>query len=205
MAASPNVHVVTSESLGQMLRNRMGLILGPSATHSPGFLRQLSKRLSEVYSVSEGPTVFQTADAALDRDTEASAIRLRMREFVTSYSPIPELPDLARIPWSAVLSFCFESAFDNAFQQDANSHATRRPVAILADPFVPLPPRNTPVAKLLGSIHTDEFSFSTATYKRSLSCTSSNQSGPLRLRRKRDFPPLCRVVRRPLILSPSCS
>ena len=36
-------------------------------------------------------------------------------------------------------------------------------------------------------------------------CTSSNQSGPLRLRRKRDFPPLCRVVRRPLILSPSCS
>ena len=36
-------------------------------------------------------------------------------------------------------------------------------------------------------------------------CTSSNQSGPLRLRRKRDFPPLCRGVRRPLILSPSCS
>ena len=36
-------------------------------------------------------------------------------------------------------------------------------------------------------------------------CTSSNQSGPLRLRRKRDFLPLCRVVRRPLILSPSCS
>ena len=28
-------------------------------------------------------------------------------------------------------------------------------------------------------------------------CTSSNQSGPLRLRRKRDFLPLCRVVRRP--------
>ena len=38
-----------------------------------------------------------------------------------------------------------------------------------------------------------------------LQCTSSNQSGPLRLRRKRDFLPLCRVVRRPLILSPSCS
>ena len=36
-------------------------------------------------------------------------------------------------------------------------------------------------------------------------CTSSNQSGPLRLRRKRDFLPLCRVVRRPQILSPSCS
>ena len=40
---------------------------------------------------------------------------------------------------------------------------------------------------------------------RSRPCTSSNQSGPLRLRRKRDFLPLCRVVRRPLILSPSCS
>ena len=39
----------------------------------------------------------------------------------------------------------------------------------------------------------------------STECTSSNQSGPLRLRRKRDFLPLCRVVRRPLILSPSCS
>ena len=38
-----------------------------------------------------------------------------------------------------------------------------------------------------------------------VNCTSSNQSGPLRLRRKRDFLPLCRVVRRPLILSPSCS
>ena len=38
-----------------------------------------------------------------------------------------------------------------------------------------------------------------------MDCTSSNQSGPLRLRRKRDFLPLCRVVRRPLILSPSCS
>ena len=45
----------------------------------------------------------------------------------------------------------------------------------------------------------------TANFPAGLSCTSSNQSGPLRLRRKRDFLPLCRVVRRPLILSPSCS
>ena len=33
---------------------------------------------------------------------------------------------------------------------------------------------------------------------RGASCTSSNQSGPLRLRRKRDFLPLYRVVRRGL-------
>ena len=32
-------------------------------------------------------------------------------------------------------------------------------------------------------------------------CTSSNQSGPLRFCRKRHFPPLCRVVWRPRILS----
>ena len=36
------------------------------------------------------------------------------------------------------------------------------------------------------------------------SCTSSNQSGPLRSCRKRHFPPLCRVVRHPQILSSSC-
>ena len=35
-------------------------------------------------------------------------------------------------------------------------------------------------------------------------CTSSNQSGPLRSCRKRHFPPLCRVVRHPQILSSSC-
>ena len=37
-----------------------------------------------------------------------------------------------------------------------------------------------------------------------VACTSSNQSGPLRLFGKRHFPPLCRVMRRPQILSPSC-
>ena len=37
-----------------------------------------------------------------------------------------------------------------------------------------------------------------------LPCTSSNQSEPLRLCHKRHFPPLCRVRRRPQILSPSC-
>ena len=50
----------------------------------------------------------------------------------------------------------------------------------------------------------DNVSYSRAGQWNKAGCTSSNQSGPLRSCRKRHFPPLCRVVRHPQILSSSC-
>jgi hypothetical protein len=165
MASAPNVKIISRESLDDILRNRMGLILGPSATHGPTFYDQVSKRLSEAFAVPIGATVFDTSDAVLDKDIEDSAVRDVMRDFITAYTPVPGLRGLAQIRWSGVLSLCMDHAFDTPMQQDAAAHAARHPVTILADPFTPLPPRHTPLAKLLGSIQRDDFCCSTATYK----------------------------------------
>ena len=167
MEPSSTIRRLDSDSLSEVLRGRMGLVLGHGATHSNDFYSRLNEDLAAKFSISPADNFLETAGQILQGGIEEeAAIRNAIRDFTSVERLRPETRELARIKWAAVLSACFDGGFDDAFQQRVTQSATRHPVAVLHDAFTPVPPKSTPVFKLLGSVSRDDFCCTTPAYKR---------------------------------------
>ncbi len=129
-----------------------------------GALESLDTNLATTFDVPIQDNYCSTADIALDGGHSEQAIKTEIRRFIAGLSPHGQLHRLTQVRWTAVISACLDSFFDQAFQDATDQRPTAQAVTVLSEPSLSLPPRHIPVIKLLGSVHRDDFVFSTVSY-----------------------------------------
>jgi hypothetical protein len=87
-----------------------------------------------------------------------------VREVIGAQRKSSLLAHITKNRWSAVLCAALDGHFEDAFQQEADRHATWQPVTVLGDLTTIPPPRTVPVFKLLGVAARDNFAVSTVSY-----------------------------------------
>lgn len=157
-------HEIAANEVGELLRGRMGLIVGPSITCYPGILNDLSAHLVEQGKLSVEGTFLEVADALLDNGISDSQILEWIQSFIGKQKQSAVISHLAKARWASVLSGSLDSHLEDALQIESSRRPTRQYVTVLNDPLTPPPPRTIPVFKLLGTSARDSFAFSTVTY-----------------------------------------
>jgi hypothetical protein len=155
---------MSADDLRVLVRARPGLIIGPSWCYGKDTFAQLSEKLLPREFPSHDLPYFE---AITDSIRQGNASQLEAEGIIRSYFTRPVLErshKAAKIRWSAVLSFCLDSVFDNEFRQQA---ATRPGVHVTSVREFGgiLPPRTIPVFRLLGGIDTDDIALTTSAYK----------------------------------------
>jgi hypothetical protein len=158
------MNTIDAADIGQLLRGRMGLLIGPGMTTFPGSFGELRDQLAARGGVTAGDTYLATCDALIDNGTADSQIRDWIRETVSGQKRSALLSHLVKYRWAAVLSAALDGYFDDAFQQESARHVSRQQVTILSDLLTPPPPRTVPVYKLLGLVTRENFAASTVGY-----------------------------------------
>src|SRR5581483_8483954 len=157
-------HEIAANEVGELLRGRMGLIVGPSVTCYPGILNDLSAHLAEQGKASVKGTFLDAADALLDNGISDSQVIEWVQSFLGKQSASAVISHLAKARWASVLSGSLDSHLEDALQTESSRRPTRQNVTVLNDPLTPPPPRTIPIFKLLGTSARDSFAFSTVTY-----------------------------------------
>ena len=157
---------IKATDVANLLRGRMGLIIGPGVTKCPGSFTELSAELAAKGEVSEGRHYIETGDASLDKSVTEDTIKQWIRECISGQSRAVGMSQLAKIRWGAVLSASLDLEFEDRFEQEKSRHPTWPPVTTLVDLQRSPPPGTLPVYKLLGLASRDDFVFSEAGYIR---------------------------------------
>ncbi len=158
------MHVMPAADVPQLLRGRMGLIIGPGITKFPTAFSDLAGRLAESGNVASGGTYLDVADRMIDAGAADATVAERIREIVGSQQPSTLISQLCKARWGAVLSASLDMHFEDGFQQASTGHPSRQPVTVLADLRTMPPPRSIAVYKLLGVAARDGFARSQVTY-----------------------------------------
>ena len=158
------METIQPDEIGRLARGRMGLILGPGLSLYPGSLSDLSKELATQHQVPQGPTYLKTADAALEKGIEATAIRETIRSFVAAQKPSTLLTQLCKAKWAAVLSAALDTYFDERLRQEYSRRVVAPAVTTVADLATVPPPRSLPVFRLLGVAGRENLAYSTTSY-----------------------------------------
>jgi hypothetical protein len=160
------MHEIKPSDLGELLRGRMGLILGPSITKYASSFSDLARELAEKNNVPPGGTFLDVSDRLLDSGIPEAKIIECIREIVGHQAASAVLTHLTKARWAAVLSAALDSHFEDGFQQENQRSPSRQLVTVLGDLLTPPPPRTIPVFKLLGLIARDGFAYSSVSYVR---------------------------------------
>ena len=155
---------IRADELSSYLRGKMGLVVGPGFTVSPGVLTELSSHLAKEFGVEKRDNFLETADRCVEANTSEEALRESVRQFISIQKPAPTLPHLAKARWSAVLSLTLDTFFEDCLQRESERRYPSHSITVLDDNRQPPPPRTTPVYKLLGRSDRDTFSYTTANY-----------------------------------------
>jgi hypothetical protein len=158
------VDEINAADVGQLLRSRMGLLIGPAITKFPDSFTELRDELAKRGEVQPEGTYISTAEVLIEKGVGDSQIRDWVREIVAAQRQSSVLSHLAKPRWAAVLSASLDGHFVDAFQQESSRHVSRQQVTVLGDLLTPPPPRTVPVYKLLGAVTRDGFACSTVTY-----------------------------------------
>lgn len=147
-----------------LLRGSPGLLIGPSQTVSPQHCTDIETFLKEKYS-SDGATLRSIVDSiiATSANTEEQ-IRKEVAAFCNTAHPAPQLAQFAKVRWSAILSASPDIFLEKAMQIEEEKRPGRRSVYIGYDLSMPLPSRDIPVFKMLGTHVRHDFCLSTASY-----------------------------------------
>jgi hypothetical protein len=148
-----------------LIRNRLGLILGPGACFEQGIMARLSEQLANHFQVELGRNYIETSDEALEHlDNEAEVRDFIRRFFGEANAKAAELKALAKVKWNAVLSCALDDSFDTALKQHSQLHPLHQEVTVISSFPTALPPRSLPVLKLLGGLSREDYAYSTVTY-----------------------------------------
>jgi hypothetical protein len=149
-----------------LVRRRMGLIVGPSATVTPNFLSGLNEALAKRFlpGTPAKASFVETGEAVLDARVPEPDARAFIREHCAKQKASASLSALAEVRWTAILSFSLDNELENRLQEKANERPTDQPVSVVDDLLDTPPPRSLPSFKLLGSLLRDDFVWSRAAY-----------------------------------------
>src|SRR4051812_42528590 len=98
------VDEINAGEIGQLLRGRMGLVIGPAITKYPGSFTELSDEIAERGKVAASGTYLSTADTVSERGVAESQIREWVRAVVAAQRRSSVLTHLVKTRWAAVLS-----------------------------------------------------------------------------------------------------
>ena len=154
--------LLSAEDIERILRGRPGLLVGPSLSMGAGRLSYIAREIAEENGIlGEESNLLTQVDRLIATGNEnvASRVKEKLRdkfqEARTGTNRIIERT--AKTRWSAVLSACWDSDFEKSFQNWCEASPTRPKVTVISDYSQAVPPRTTPVYKLMGSIHHDDF------------------------------------------------
>lgn len=152
------------EDLRALVRARPGLIIGPSWCYGKDTFAELSQRLLPREPPQHDVPYFE---AITDSIRQGNGTQVQAEGIIRSFFSRPVLErshKAAAIRWSAVLSFCVDSVFDNEFRQQTAARPGAH-VTVVKEFGGILPPRTIPVYRLLGGIDTDDIALTTSAYK----------------------------------------
>ena len=153
------------QELGPLVKKRIGLIIGPSATLSPSFLPDLNKHLRrELNSDVPASTYLDIGDAAVQAGCDERQVREAIRQFTSAQKVSAVLAHLGEARLNAALSLCLDQQLETALQEHADKNPGLPKVAAINDLRSLPPPKSLPVYKLLGSAARDDFAFTRLTY-----------------------------------------
>lgn len=155
------------KALPALIKSRLGLIVGPSASLYNGVLSELNTHIATSLGVQPARTIFETGDRSLERPGATVAeLRETVRSFYTTKAAAPAIARLAKIDWAAVLSFCVDSTLETQLRLAADALPYSPNIAEISDSSTPYPPSSIPVFKCLGTLLSDSFACSSDTLAR---------------------------------------
>lgn len=161
------IRALSLERLHHYARGRLGLILGPAvSTANDGFFSGLSKRLADLASIEPKGAYHETGENAVASGIAHSTLLGSIEAFTTEQRPHPALSQLARAPWTAVLSCSLDHFFETKLQKEFEARPLRRDVSIISGPTEIARPSTIPVYKLLGSAQRRDAVATTADFLR---------------------------------------
>lgn len=147
---------VSAESIADILMGRAGLIVGPGATVNSGLYSSLAKSfgIQNSHLVSD---IKALGTALRGMNAPEEELKEKLRDQYGTEAPSPYLQTLAKPNWKAVISLAIDSYLEDRIQIELDKKPSRRPMTIVTDLSMPIPPRSTPVFKLLGSVSSTDF------------------------------------------------
>lgn len=149
--------------LSQHLRTGCGLIIGPAQSIGPSGIAQIATALQDRFNLTARGASLSMLPETVSGFPE-DAIRATLKEVIAATKASPHLRDIAKIHWSAVLSFTLDLHFEERAQEEAQKKLNRKPITVVADASLPLPPKTVPVFKMLGAHTRQDFSASASSY-----------------------------------------
>ena len=143
--------------LGLLFDGHLGLIVGPGLTLGTGALNSVNEAFADGFGVAVGENFLATADAAIRAGASLQAVVVELRRLFGALPPAPLPPRLAHLHLRAVLSYCPTSLLEDALRAHNDKSLFRFPLITLDDPAVAIPPRSTPMFKVLGSLQRETF------------------------------------------------
>ena len=154
----------TVKQIAPLFRTRVGLVLGPGAVYGTGVLRSLSQQLADSFAVPIRDRFDQVGDEVLSRGISEELLRKEVHRFITSRTPVQTYHNLTSVGWTAVLSCCLDTVFDDGFRSASERRLMSHEVNVVTDFSKAVAPRTVPVFKLLGSVVRNDGVISTDTY-----------------------------------------
>lgn len=153
------------QDLAPLVKKRIGLIVGPSATLNPAYLPELNRHLRRELKVEAASSNFlDTGEAFVLAGGEERRVREVVRQFTDAQKASPALPQLAEARLNAVLSLALDRNLETALQEYADKNPGQPKVAAINDLRTLAPLKSLPVFKLLGSTARDDFACTRTAY-----------------------------------------
>lgn len=156
----------TDSKLAHVLRfGAVGLLLGPGVT-AIGWQLKFQALTKERFATASAGRYFDVVDAARSKGTSDGDLRSAVRAALGQSLPHKDLPTLATVRWSAVLSASIDHRFESLLVKEADRNPQRPGPIVLDDATIAPPPRSVPIFKLLGSAEGDRFILGSVDYLR---------------------------------------
>lgn len=149
----PSIHVnrISSGDLSRIIRQRVGLIIGPGVT-TGALLPSAVASVLGIEEIGDPRTSFDLLEAARQQDVPIDEIHRAIQQGITDATPSPALPVLARTRWACVMSLTFDTVFENRLRQVLDRRAAPQPITVYHSLTEAIRPHSIPVFKLLGSV-----------------------------------------------------
>lgn len=153
--------IVSLDEAKQLFRGRPGLVLGQPLSiriTRETLAAELSAIAIDCATMDEfkqrlelGPLPDALDELATSSPAEFDRFRARAEQYLQSLQPSHAIPKLSRIGWSAVISLCLDSSFDESMRSRYATAPTSRRTVVLTAPAVLSRPLVLPIYKVLGN------------------------------------------------------
>src|SRR5580698_3025484 len=115
---------VSASELEQLLTGKMGLVIGPGVTNYYGSFDDLTNTIAARAKITPAGNYLETCDSLLDTGMTEQLVCEWVREALQAQPPSTLLGRLSKVRWSAILSACLDSHFEEALQRESLKHPT---------------------------------------------------------------------------------